>query len=59
MWCLSDKRSLRVSFIAFFKKLMATARAVREKWRQGDASVRYPPGLFPPSMPKLANVYRA
>ena len=59
MWCLSDKRSLRISFISFFKKLMATARAVRERWRQGDTSVRYPPGLFPPSMPKLANVYRA
>jgi hypothetical protein len=41
------------------KKLMATARAVRERWRQGDTSVRYPPGLFPPSMPKLANVFRA
>ena len=59
MWCLADKRSLRISFIAFFKKLMATARAVRERWRQGDISVRYPPGLFPPSMPKLANVFRA
>jgi hypothetical protein len=59
MWCLADKRSLRTAFIKFFKKLMATARSVREKWRQGDTSVRYPPGLFPPSMPKLANVFRA
>jgi hypothetical protein len=59
MWCLADKRSLRISFIKFFKKLMATARSVRERWRQGETSVRYPPGLFPPSMPKLANVFRA
>jgi hypothetical protein len=59
MWCLADKRSLRIAFITFFKKLMATARSVRERWRQGDISVRYPPGLFPPSMPKLANVFRA
>ena len=54
-----EKRSLRIAFITFFKKLMATARSVRERWRQGDTSVRYPPGLFPPSMPKLANVFRA
>ena len=59
MWCLADKRALRIAFITFFKKLMATARSVRERWRQGDTSVRYPPGLFPPSMPKLANVFRA
>jgi hypothetical protein len=59
MWCLADKRFLRIAFITFFKKLMATARSVRERWHQGDTSVRYPPGLFPPSMPKLANVFRA
>ena len=59
MWCLADKRALRIAFITFFKKLMATARSVRERWRQGDTSVRYPPRLFPPSMPKLANVFRA
>jgi hypothetical protein len=56
MWCLSDKRSVRVGFIRFFKALMQTARAVRERWRLGDFTVPYPPGLYPPSMPKLANV---
>lgn len=45
----SGKRFLRLSFITFLKKLMATERAVRERWRQGDTSVRYPSGLFPPS----------
>jgi len=55
MWCLSEKRRVRVEFIRFFKALMHKARAVREKWKLGDVTVPYPPGLYPPSMPKLAN----
>jgi len=55
MWCLSERRSVRVEFIRFFKALMQRARAVREKWKLGDVTVPYPPGLYPPSMPKLAN----
>ncbi len=56
MWCLSDKRSLRVVFIRAFRKLRREARRVLSMWRMGDMSVPYPPGLYPPSMPKLANV---
>ena len=55
MWCLSEKRSVRAEFIRFFKELMRKARAVRERWKTGDVTVPYPPGLYPPSMPKLAN----
>ena len=55
MWCLSEKRSIRVEFIRFFKALMQRARAVREMWKLGDVTVPYPPGLYPPSMPKVAN----
>ncbi len=58
MWCLSEKRSVRVEFIRFFKLLMQKAREVREMWGLGDVTVPYPPGLFPPSMPKLANVVK-
>lgn len=57
MWCLSEKRQVRVAFIESFKVLMDTARAVRDRWRMGDKTVPYPPGLFPPSMPKLANAW--
>jgi REP element-mobilizing transposase RayT len=57
MWCLSEKRSVRVEFIRFFKALMQKARAVRERWKLGDVTVPYPPGLYPPSMPKLANAF--
>ena len=56
MWCLSEKRSVRVKFIRFFKELMHKARAVRQRWKMGDVTVPYPAGLYPPSMPKLANV---
>jgi len=59
MWCLSDDRSLRVSYIRFLKKLKQEARRVLALWRAGDTSVRYPPGLHPPSMPRLANVIAA
>jgi REP element-mobilizing transposase RayT len=55
MWCLSEKRSVRVEFIRFFRALMQRARSVRERWKLGDVTVPYPPGLYPPSMPKLAN----
>jgi hypothetical protein len=59
MWCLSEKRAVRVAFIEFFRNLMARARTVRERWRSGETWLRYPPGLFPPTMPKLANVLAA
>lgn len=59
MWCLSERRSVRMAFIEFFRNLMAKARAVRERWQAGETWLRYPPGLFPPSMPKLANVLPA
>jgi hypothetical protein len=55
-WCLSDRRSIRIAFIKTLKKLMKEARQVLTLWRTGDMSVKYPPGLYPPSMPKLANM---
>ncbi len=53
MWCLSEDRKLRVKFIHFLKKLIAQAREVYTNWHVGDYSVAYPPGLFPPSQPRL------
>ena len=41
--------------LRFFKALMQKARAVRQRWKLGDVAVPYPPGLYPPGMPKLAN----
>jgi len=55
-WCLSERRSVRIRFIKFFRELMRKARAVSQRWLMGEFSERYPPGLYPPNMPKLANV---
>lgn len=55
MWCLSEKRRERLDFISFFRALMQEAREVRARWKRGEVTVPYPPGLHPPSMPKLAN----
>jgi hypothetical protein len=53
MWCLSEKKRVRVQFISFLKKLREKAREVYRRWHLGDYSLAYPPGLFPPSQPKL------
>ena len=53
MSCLSEKRSRRMEFLDFLKDLVERAREVLLRWRVGDYSVLYPPGLFTPSMPKL------
>lgn len=54
MWCLSDDVSLRIRFINHLKNLIEAARLTLERWRCGDLSFRYPLGLYPPLMPKLA-----
>ena len=54
MACLSDDVQLRIDFIGYLKDLYAKARTVLERWKSGDYSFPYPLGLYPPSMPKLA-----
>jgi len=56
MWCLSEKRSLRIKFILQLKELFKQAKEVYNNWHYGDYSVPYPPGLFPPCQPKLMEV---
>jgi REP element-mobilizing transposase RayT len=55
MWCLAERRAIRMAYIRMFKKLKMEARKILALWRQGDMTKRYPPGLYPPSFPKLAN----
>lgn len=57
MWCICRDKVIRCSFIAFVKRLIAEGREVLKCWRSGDTSRRYPPGVFPPSMPKLCNIF--
>ena len=54
MWVLSEVRSVRVAFINFLKNLISEGKRVRALWKMGDFSSPYPLGLYPPSMPKLA-----
>ncbi len=57
MWSLSEKRSIRLQFIRFFRTLMQKARAVRERWKVEDVAVPYPAGLYPSSMLRFANAF--
>ena len=58
MWCICDDKDLRIRFIQWAKSLKKQAREVYERWKIGDFSVKYPPGVFPPAIPKLANMTR-
>ena len=53
-WCLSENRKLRISFIGFLRGLFEKARAIRKRWFLGDFSEAFPLGIYPPSLPKLA-----
>lgn len=54
-YCLSSDISLKVAFIMHVKALIRRGREVLERWREGDLSVPYPPGLYPPNLPR--NIY--
>ena len=54
MWCLSESKALRRSFIGHLKVLIHEAKRIYRKWFVGDFSEPYPLGLYPPLMPKLA-----
>jgi len=56
MICLGSDKKDRVSFIESAKELIQTGREIFEEWKKGNTALKYPLGLYPPSMPKLANV---
>jgi len=56
MICLSYFKELRINFIDFYKEQVRLAREVFSKWKLGDLSVPYPPGMFPPNLPRLTNL---
>ena len=59
MWCICRDIPIRLSFIALIKSLKAQAREARQKWAQGYRDHPFPPGLFPPCQPPLANLLPA
>lgn len=56
MWCVCFDKDLRIRFIQYIKWLLAVAKEVTKMWRNGNFSERLPLGLFPPRMPRLANL---
>ncbi len=57
MLCLSLDKKLRQEYIEQAKALFQQGREVLEEWRRGNLTVRYPLGLYPPSLPKVANLW--
>ena len=56
MNCLSVYKDLRIDFIDMLKDLYSKGKEVLKNWKNGDYSVPYPLGLYPPSMPKLGEL---
>lgn len=55
-YCISTQKTLRVKVIQYIKVLIEKGKKVLEEWRQGNTSLRFPVGLCPPSMPRMANL---
>jgi REP element-mobilizing transposase RayT len=56
MICLSSVREMRKRFINFYRGLCEHASDVLALWRKGCWHVPFPTGLFPPSLPRRANI---
>lgn len=54
MICISSDVDLRRSYIRFYKALADQAVFTLSQWRKGNL-IQFPLGLFPPSMPRVAN----
>jgi hypothetical protein len=57
MICHSMDRELRRDFIRAINGLIASGKEVLAEWRRGNLGVLYPPGLYPPSLPKRAELF--
>ena len=56
MWCICKNKEVRINFIKWVKLLINKGREVSARWKCGDFSKPYPPGLFPPRFPVLCNL---
>jgi REP element-mobilizing transposase RayT len=56
MWCISDDKDLRIRYIQWAKSIKQRARDVYERWKVGDFTLPFPPGVFTPTRPMLANM---
>jgi REP element-mobilizing transposase RayT len=56
MICLASDKELRIPFIQAVKDLIEEGKEVLAEWRRGNFTIPYPLGLYPPSLPKRAEV---
>lgn len=56
MYCHCEDRAVRQEIITWIKTLIADGQEVYERWKRGDYSLSYPLGLYPPAMPKIAEI---
>lgn len=56
-WCICKDRIMKSKFMQFVRDLIEEGKEVLKRWREGDFRPSYPEGLFPPSMPKLAELW--
>lgn len=56
MICICRDKEKRIEFIAWAKSLFKEARSVFQAWKRGLTHLRYPPGMFAPSLPRAANL---
>lgn len=57
-WCISHDIELRKKFINWIKSMIDRAKEILSRWKQGDFSQAFPLGLYPPAMPKQAELLR-
>ena len=56
MICLGSDREARSQFIKKFKAVCQRCREVLARWRLGFITEPFPPGMFPPALPRMANM---
>lgn len=59
MWCICSDLELRKVFLGGIKRLIDLAKETYQKWRRGDFTMKFPLGLYPPSMPKHAELLKS
>lgn len=55
MWCICHDKERRKKYIVALKKLSEIATQVFHRWKLADYSVPFPPGFYPPCMPKIVS----
>jgi REP element-mobilizing transposase RayT len=54
--CICYNKEYRWRFVRFFHALKRRAETVFRSWKAGNLSIPYPPGLFAPRIPRVANL---